>query len=67
MECRNPENANVYEARDSTCNRQAAVDKVKGAQDFKAEPGQLFYAAPIDDDLVVGSGLTLLPPSCEDG
>lgn len=59
FECRNPDNAGVFEALDVTCHRKAAVDDRTGQQGFKPEPGQMFYAAPIDEDLVSGSGVTL--------
>lgn len=55
--CRNDDNMGQFEALDSTCHKQAAIDERTHQKDFKAEPGQLFYAAPIDEDLVAGGGL----------
>lgn len=49
----------MFETLDTTCHRQAAIEERTGQAGFKPEPGQLFYAAPIDEELVAGSGLTL--------
>ena len=51
-ECRNPENAGLYEAADVTCYAQAAIEERTGAKGFAPEPGQRFYAVEIDDELV---------------
>ena len=60
--CRNEANAGLFELQESTCHRRVPVDEKTRQKDFKAEPGQLLYGAPIDDDLVKGSGL-LYPPN----
>lgn len=52
-ECRNEDNAGLYEVADVTCYAQAAIEEHTGQTGFKAEPGQRFYAAEIDDELVV--------------
>ncbi len=52
-ECRNPDNAGVYAADSVTCYRQAAVESHTGQPGFKPEPGQRFFAAEIDEELVV--------------
>lgn len=51
-ECRNEANAGLYEAADITCYAQAAIEEHTGQKGFKAEPGQRFYAAEIDEELV---------------
>ena len=52
-ECRNPLNEGAYEAPDITCYAQAAVEERTGQKGFKPEPGQRFYAAEIDEELIV--------------
>lgn len=67
LECRNDDNEGAFEVQDTTCYRQAAVDERTRQKGFKPEPGQLFYAAPIDDDLIKGSGLLYPAGSGQDG
>ena len=52
FECRNDANAGLYEVADVTCYAQAAVEEHTGQEKFKPEPGQRFYAAEIDEDLI---------------
>jgi len=63
--CRNDSNEGIFEALDTKCHRRAAVDERTGQQGFKPEPGQMFYASPIDDGLVKGSGLTYVASNGE--
>lgn len=59
--CRNEANAGIFEAATTTCQTSAAIDERTSQQGYKREPGELLYAAPIDDDLVTGSGLVFAP------
>jgi len=52
FECRNEDNAGLYEASDVTCYAQAAIEERTGQQGFKPDPGQRFYATEIDPALV---------------
>lgn len=61
-ECRNPENAGLYEVDSVTCQRQAAIEEHTGAKGFKPEPGQRFYASEIDEDLVTRRTFAATPP-----
>jgi hypothetical protein len=56
-ECRNEDNTGLYEADSVTCQAQAAVEEHTGQQGFKPEPGQLFYAREIDEDLIIRRSL----------
>ena len=60
-ECRDEDNRGKYEALDTTCHKQAAVEEHTGQKDFKAEPGQRFYASPIDEDLITRRSFAPLP------
>lgn len=60
-ECRNPDNAGLYEAGMVTCHRQAAIEEHTGQKGFKPEPGQRFYAAEIDEELVARRTFTVPP------
>lgn len=51
-ECRNDANRGLYEVADVTCYAQAAIEEHTGQKDFKADPGQRFYAVEIDAELV---------------
>ena len=53
FECRNAANAGAYEALDITCHAQAAVEEHTSQKGFKPEPGQRFYAAEIDESVIV--------------
>lgn len=59
--CRNEANLGQFEALTTSCQATAAIDERTGQQGYKREPGELLYAAPIDDDLVTGSGLVFAP------
>lgn len=63
-ECRNPDNAGLYEVADTTCYAQAAIEEHTGQKGFKPEPGQRFYAVEIDDELVTRR--TFTPPMFDD-
>ena len=52
LECRNEANAGLYEVADVTCYAQAAIEEHTGQKDFKADPGQRFYATEIDEELI---------------
>ena len=60
-ECRNDDNAGAYEAAETTCHKQAAVEEKTGAKDFKPEPGQRFYARPIDESVIQHRTFAPLP------
>ena len=60
-ECRNEANAGLYEAQDTTCYRQAAVEEHTGQKGFKPEPGQRFHAVEIDDELITRRSFTPFP------
>ena len=62
VECRNPANAGLYEASDSTCYAQAAIEERTGQQGFKPEPGQRFYATEIDEELITRRTFADSPP-----
>ena len=51
-ECRNEANRGLYEASDTTCYAQAAVEEHTGQDKFKPDPGQRFYATEIDEELI---------------
>ena len=53
FECRHPDNAGQYVVDSITCHAQAAIEEHTGQKDFKAEPGQRFYATEIDEGLIV--------------
>lgn len=57
-ECHHKDNAGLYEVQSVVCHAQAAVDEHTRQKDFKPEPGERFYATPIDDDLVTRRPLT---------
>lgn len=59
--CRNEANAGIFQAETTACQASAAIDERTSQQGYKREPGELLYAAPIDDDLVTGSGLVFSP------
>lgn len=61
-ECRNPDNAGQYVADSVTCYAQAAVEEHTGQKGFKPEPGQRFYAAEIDEELVARRSFAAPPP-----
>ena len=52
FECRNEANQGLYEVADVTCYAAAAVEEHTGQEKFKPEPGQRFYAAEIDEELI---------------
>jgi hypothetical protein len=60
-ECRNEDNAGLYEVADVTCYAQAAIEGHTGQAGFKPEPGQRFYAAEIDGELVTRRTFAPLP------
>jgi hypothetical protein len=51
----------LYEAADVTCWAQAAIEEHTGQEKFKADPGQRFYAAEIDDELITRRTFAPLP------
>lgn len=55
--CRNEANVGIFQAETTACHAQASIDERTSQQGYKAEPGEMVYATPIDDDLVAGSGL----------
>jgi hypothetical protein len=61
FECRNENNAGLYEVADVTCYAAAAVEEHTGQEKFKPEPGQRFYAKEIDEELVTRRSFSPLP------
>lgn len=61
FECRNDANRGLYEVADITCHAQAAIEEHTGQKDFKAEPGQRFYATELDDELITRRTFAPLP------
>lgn len=55
--CRNDDNLGLWEADTTICAAHAAVDERRNQEKYKPEPGEMMFARPIDDDLVVRSGL----------
>lgn len=66
-ECRNDANRGLYEVADVTCYAQAAIEEHTGQAGFKPEPGQRFYAAEIDPELVTRRTFTPLADADDGG
>jgi hypothetical protein len=67
FECRNEANEGAYEVADVTCHAQAAVEEHTGQKDFKAEPGQRFYAVEIDESVITRRTFAPLPKPDDGG
>jgi hypothetical protein len=50
-----------------TCYAQAAVEEHTGQKDFKAEPGQRFYAVEIDESVITRRTFAPLPEPDDGG
>lgn len=47
----------MFEADTTICHAMAAVDERRNQEKYKPEPGEMMFAQPIDEDLVIRSGL----------